>query len=344
MEVASNTTSPESGNMPASTLGNIVRDWNGLLGIFGDIQSFEPSSHESWDQPRPSESPRPGNESDAKSRHNKDPKPSQLLACPYNKLDGRQHRDCTRYKMKRMKDVKQHIQRRHTQPATSNHFNQNMPDNGWGCKDEPLAAFDGILEQHKKDLRKCINRGKSAQIQWYTMWDILFPKRQRPASIYIDDCSLRPTCLMRKIWNDRKSIMMAEALVQKKKGVHPELLFDRVMRSLFDQIDNAMATANGDDASLDTSTQSADATPSVAGPEPPRERIAGTKLEECIHIDPFMNLQAHNDVNSLGFSFGYPYDSHTFGSFNQLPQEGEILDSCLDPKVPAPPSVEHWCV
>ncbi len=39
-----------------------------------------------------------------------------LLACPFYKWDAHKYHDCLRYGLRRIKDVKQHVYRRHTKP------------------------------------------------------------------------------------------------------------------------------------------------------------------------------------------------------------------------------------
>ncbi|KAH8761561.1 hypothetical protein F5883DRAFT_125404 [Diaporthe sp. PMI_573] len=42
--------------------------------------------------------------------------PNKLLACPFSKLDGNRYHACRKFELRRVKDVKQHISRKHFRP------------------------------------------------------------------------------------------------------------------------------------------------------------------------------------------------------------------------------------
>ncbi|KAK0719340.1 hypothetical protein B0H67DRAFT_642703 [Lasiosphaeris hirsuta] len=238
-----------------------------------------------------------GTESDVNLRCGSDLKKSQLFACPFYKWNPRQHGDCTRYKMKRMKDIKQHIQRRHTRRSRS-HQEQTLAANCCKCEDTSLAAFDGILDQHKQKLRQSINRGKPVDKQWYAMWDILFPETPRPLSIYVNDCASTPAFQMRRLWNERKSAMMAEArrVAQGTKDTNQDTILDVLMHSLIDQIE--VDITKGEESRLDT--QSGDTRSSVGGPELVGKRAAEAHLDDCspTSLDYFQDVY-YTDLGEL---------------------------------------------
>lgn len=116
------------------------------------------------------------------------------LACPFQKADPARHRACGRLILRRIKDIKQHIVRRHKAPihclrcfATfqSNdelvsHARINPP-----CETRQ-GRLDGISGDQQQLLSKRATQGKSIVEQWYDMWDIIFPGAQRPATPYVD--------------------------------------------------------------------------------------------------------------------------------------------------------------
>ncbi|KAK0736170.1 hypothetical protein B0T21DRAFT_411364 [Apiosordaria backusii] len=118
-----------------------------------------------------------------------------LLACPFWKQDSRLWRECFRYKLKRIRDLKQHLRRNHGKvcycvrcgeefenPGDLDlHYNQDVP-----CA---KAAFQvkWLSEPQKKELRE--NRANpklSVEKQWYEIWDIVFPEAPKPDSPYLD--------------------------------------------------------------------------------------------------------------------------------------------------------------
>lgn len=93
-----------------------------------------------------------------------------------------------------MKDVKQHISRKHLSPefycARCWH---TFPDRGKqdehtrmaGCEIQPKPLFEGISDVQKDRLKRSGGRGATPEQQWFDIWDILFPEKQRPSSIYL---------------------------------------------------------------------------------------------------------------------------------------------------------------
>ncbi|KAJ1325208.1 hypothetical protein MN608_09919 [Microdochium nivale] len=80
------------------------------------------------------------------------------LACPYYKLDSFKHKDCVKFEFARIKDVKQHLKRKH--------INQH-----------------GITEAQKEELKRHATRGTGQYAQWFAIWNVLFPDPQ-PNSPY----------------------------------------------------------------------------------------------------------------------------------------------------------------
>lgn len=117
------------------------------------------------------------------------------FACPYTKKDPVSHRDCYKYKLTRIRDVKQHLTRCHRNPLycprcmsafqtedqRDSHFRQ-----AW-CPIQPSIKPDGITENQRLELAKKSASNTSVEAQWFAVFDILFPGHNpRPLSPYVD--------------------------------------------------------------------------------------------------------------------------------------------------------------
>lgn len=122
--------------------------------------------------------------------------PQRTLACPYLKFDPITHRGCCRYRLKRIRDVKQHLNREHipeyycqrcfktdfrTKQDHQSHVNLSA------CPIEDPTILNGLSPQQQRQLSRKSNPSFSEEEQWFAMWIILFPRVQQPLSAYMDN-------------------------------------------------------------------------------------------------------------------------------------------------------------
>lgn len=124
-------------------------------------------------------------------------KQESTLACPFWKLDTLKHHNCARRKLTRVRDVKQHLNRNHTPKhycqrclrlfENDDALRQHVSDErGWSC---PLATPDslnGISHEQSRKLHRKSTSSQSDERQWFAIWEILFPRKARPRSAYMD--------------------------------------------------------------------------------------------------------------------------------------------------------------
>jgi hypothetical protein len=150
------------------------------------------------------------------------------LACPFYKLDRRSHQDCRGFTLRRVKDIKQHIQRKHV-PEPGFHcdlclgvsdaekhrksaLSQLDPHHACAC---PLRSGRRpwvITSEQTEKLKGYHGRGKPTCDQWYDMWDILFPSERRPRTIYLDSTSNSREGhmkMLRRVWETHRSEILA---------------------------------------------------------------------------------------------------------------------------------------
>lgn len=121
------------------------------------------------------------------------------LACPFLKKDSTHHGDCSKYRLKRIRDVKQHLARKHQMPMYCPLCMVTFPDEDHrdahvrnaSCAPSQKGKPEGITEGQKRALSRKAPANQSSEDQWYGMWDILFPGHPRPSSPYIDSALLR---------------------------------------------------------------------------------------------------------------------------------------------------------
>ncbi|KAK1829900.1 hypothetical protein QBC39DRAFT_122608 [Podospora conica] len=118
------------------------------------------------------------------------------LACPFWK-DGPygKHRSCYKFTLRRIRDVKQHLARKHTptlycQTCFEIYDNEDLlfaHVDLRRCQRVPGRRLDGIDPHTDRVLRRRANPAHSIEEQWFTLWDVLFPGKRRPFSPYIDE-------------------------------------------------------------------------------------------------------------------------------------------------------------
>ncbi|KAH9238566.1 hypothetical protein K456DRAFT_1178837 [Colletotrichum gloeosporioides 23] len=92
------------------------------------------------------------------------------LACPFFKHDRVRHFDCLPFTLKRVKDVKQHILRKH--PAEQN------------------SALSDNLKNPSSETAK-----------WFAIWDVLFPHQRRPNSPFIENEVEEAIMMVKEFWD-----------------------------------------------------------------------------------------------------------------------------------------------
>ncbi|KAK3344211.1 hypothetical protein B0T25DRAFT_320820 [Lasiosphaeria hispida] len=133
------------------------------------------------------------------------------LACPYYKMNPQRYHDCSGYVLRRVKDIKQHIYRRHMKPDiycvrcyrpfSTEECKVKHSRGARACKvrDDPHAEC--ISDRQRKNLHQYLSRGKPVEDQWIDMWKIIFPGRSPPRSVYLDNQQHGRAQLLRRLWS-----------------------------------------------------------------------------------------------------------------------------------------------
>lgn len=117
-----------------------------------------------------------------------------LFACPFWKQDRTYWKDCFGYKLKRIRDVKQHLRRKHSQLFCCDRCGREFrsadvlirhSSSFIQCNTRSFRR-KWLSETQKEVLAKKSPRAKPDD-QWYAMWDLIFPRQLRPDSPYLDE-------------------------------------------------------------------------------------------------------------------------------------------------------------
>ncbi|CAG9981152.1 unnamed protein product [Clonostachys byssicola] len=143
---------------------------------------------------------------------------SPTWACPFFRHDPLGNMNCLKLKLKRIRDVKQHIQRRHNNSGNYCHKcwesfpsrkkrEEHLSSDNCEPIDQSLSVKKGgISAEAQEKLKHRAQRSKSGDEQWHDVYDIVFKGQQGP-----DRSSLEPqlgtlimetTRLMQSFWRD----------------------------------------------------------------------------------------------------------------------------------------------
>lgn len=176
---------------------------------------------------------------------------TKLFCCPFWKLRPAEHRPCFKYILRRIRDVKQHLHRKHTPSYYCERCSEIFPDDtklrehishpaGLFCT--PSSSLQGVSRNQRLQLARHSDKELSEEDQWFSIWNILFPGYQRPKSAYMDCEVSEDIHLFRDFCRDHGEAILAEeietaGLSESVKGNEKQLfstVFAQAMNTLFD--------------------------------------------------------------------------------------------------------------
>lgn len=146
------------------------------------------------------------------------------FACPYAKKDCMSYRDCYRYTLSRIRDVKQHLARCHRNPPycprcrctfqTEEDRDEHIREAS--CPLRPSIKFEGITESQRQKLAKRSASNTPLEAQWFAVFDILFPGHEpRPQSPYIDNELLQDITLYQGFLTSNGPRILSDVLTRR---------------------------------------------------------------------------------------------------------------------------------
>nr|XP_036577375.1 uncharacterized protein CTRU02_12608 [Colletotrichum truncatum]KAF6784346.1 hypothetical protein CTRU02_12608 [Colletotrichum truncatum] len=145
------------------------------------------------------------------------------FACPFSKKDPMKHRDCYKYMLNRIRDVKQHLARCHRVPpycprCMATFSDEDARDGHIRDEDCPKRTFvklDGVTDSQRSQLAKKAPSNQSKEDQWFGVYDILFLGQPRPASPYIDNDLLQDITLYQDYLSTNGPTILSEILTSR---------------------------------------------------------------------------------------------------------------------------------
>ncbi|KAI6082635.1 hypothetical protein F4821DRAFT_208635 [Hypoxylon rubiginosum] len=152
------------------------------------------------------------------------------LACPYAKKDPVRYRDCYRYDLSRIRDVKQHLARCHRKPPYCPRCNDTFEDEddkdshirSSTCPLRPTIVIEGISDKQKDELGKKVSGKMPQDQQWFAVFDILFYPHPHPKTPYRDKELSQDLCAFQDFMTANGPTILADLL--ETKGVISSIL------------------------------------------------------------------------------------------------------------------------
>ncbi|KAH7141607.1 hypothetical protein EDB81DRAFT_898807 [Dactylonectria macrodidyma] len=255
-----------------------------------------------------------------------DSKQHRYLACPFYKWDRHKYQECLKYELRRPKDVKQHIFRKHAQPefycqrcfqTFSNAERRDRHEREQRCNVVDSPQVDGITGHHRKLLKEYVSRNRSAEQQWYDTWSIIFPDHySQPKSCYLGNYVEETMSQIRAFWNRKQAEIIPGVLDANQAKFYDLSLISNVVKTTFDQFESEMSS----------SATERDTTKPLPTPDTSSQFIQGAAIkpkqisqggdpaetkQACQQTDPLiMDLPSQLSFEELSndwvFSFDYP--------------------------------------
>lgn len=151
-------------------------------------------------------------------------------ACPFYIRDRQNHRTClTRYRLRNMDDVREHLWAIHRQPlfcpVCGQTFSKTADCNGHirsrTCNPQLLLpTFEGVTISQIQELARQDELPLSMENRWLAMWKTIFPREERPLSWFqTTDEELRVRAL-RKFWDLHRNRIVDSFLKTQVLQVH----------------------------------------------------------------------------------------------------------------------------
>lgn len=143
----------------------------------------------------------------------------QLLACPFYKFNPLRYMSCVRLRLTRVRDVKQHLNRRHRRPMHCPTCGNIFEDSQlWDAHIRertcvrPPDGFDveGITESQVAALARRVNRSLDEASQWFSIWRILFIDSPQPESPYLSNHFEETLNTVYDYWQRHRHVLIAE--------------------------------------------------------------------------------------------------------------------------------------
>ncbi|KAK4208193.1 hypothetical protein QBC37DRAFT_239177, partial [Rhypophila decipiens] len=201
------------------------------------------------------------------------------LACIFYKHDKLRHLNCLKFSLKRVKDVKQHIWRKHRQPQlycptcylvfdpVEERPEHDSHVQTRSCSAQPRPAWDGVTERQRSFLSQRETAGPGdVEAQWFSVWDKIFPEKPRPRSPYVESGFTEYVEMVRDYWTRSGPEIISDVLSSRDLlnwGVPNEerdlaTFHEQLLPELIDVVVNALLDRSGGGTTAPSASNSDD--------------------------------------------------------------------------------------
>jgi hypothetical protein len=261
----------------------------------------------------------------------------RLFACPYYKYDSMRYISCARLRLTRVRDVKQHLNRRHRRPlycpTCGNTFDVSQYRDAHirarDCRQPPGGfGIEGITDEQGIALGRRVNRSLGETDQWFSIWKILFPGSSPPESPYLSNHYEETLGMIYNYWHRHKHDVVSDlpdaTLKDDSISKHVVAVSSQIIDTLLLHFRSSSKTAMDPASSNPTSVEPASRTATAAFVP----SSTGGSLCPTRHSAPLAPSQALQQLQqcstrgqSTGISGGniYAETAHTPVLFSQGP-------------------------
>lgn len=154
----------------------------------------------------------------------------RTFACPYYKLNPVKHHKCASLTLSRIRDVKQHLVRRHLQPLfcficgvevqkqadQAEHMGlQTCTRPSW------FSHPEGITPDQRTQLSSRVKKTDSERDQWFSVWTTIFPDLSQPDSPFVCEPHAEAIGLVCRFFRDHVPRVVKEVVSSSTAGQVP---------------------------------------------------------------------------------------------------------------------------
>lgn len=268
-----------------------------------------------------------------------------IFACPFLKHDPMRYPDCCSYTLLRIRDVKQHILRKHSLtpycPTCYHTFtDEDERDHhvsARNCEISRETKPAGVTEAQKRQLAKKAPPSMTSAEQWYQIFDLIFPHSQnKPSSPYFEmDRTLLRSSIAYQQFLEKQGVSMLRDFLRacpfplQIDNRHAEAFQTRILAEGLRAIFDCWANRDGLRAALPstaTSQGTSDRLPglSLSTPSAGSRSSHSAESRHSIPANPIpatSALEQHRDL---------PVAAHVLHDQTTQPHPGKVADHHID--------------
>ncbi|KAK7229690.1 hypothetical protein V2G26_001860 [Clonostachys chloroleuca] len=209
-----------------------------------------------------------------------------LFACPLYRKYPLQNMDCVNRKLTRIRDVKQHLLRRHLAyrcpicniplPSAARKEEHMVERNCSPAESAERFGPDGITQEVHDILKKRSHRGKPPTTKWYEVWEIIFGDTNREERPFLGPMMEETAKLMRDVWNKESRSIVQDVVLDVDDNQKQTDQQIEAMMAMFEKVQDRFETRIHELTSRESSSEKSS---SVMGASqtPAKAKIANNK-------------------------------------------------------------------